>query len=568
MAWLKSMMSRIGVSLRELSLSQRMVILLGGLLVGGSLLWLVQWAASPEMVPLLRMDLGPDDIARVRSGLEQMNEPFKESGSQILVRASANKEALLARLLQDEKLPESTITGFEALVKENNPWLWQEENNRRWTVALSNELEAVLRKFSGVRSADVFLDLNSRRRSMLGGSAESRASVTLKMKGGEPLTRKLAMGVARLISGAVRGVSLRHVSVVDGNTGASALEWEDDHPGSGSALGKQKAEHEKRIAAKIRSQLGIPKARVSVQVELETTSKTTQSNTPVDGAIVKEETDESERNRGSAAAQPGAQINTGVAVNGPGMQSTETRKTETIEYQTGQTITSEQTPAGDIKEISAAINVSYSYLESVFRRKKPDVENPTTDDVTSVFDGEKSRIINQVTKLVKPAEADQVAVDWYYDSVDLEMGIGSEGGDGATTLDSAMELAKRYGPQSALGMLALVSFALMLNMSKKIDAADSIGLEIGLPVEHIEAAKQAARDVADEAAKGGPPKRPKEIVTASVESTSAAGGLLVGKEVDESTVQMQSMLEQVGKFVAEDPEVVAGLFERWVRDDK
>ena len=526
---------------------------------------MVQWAASPEMVPLLRQDLGPEDMSRVRSGLEQMNEPFTESGSQILVRASANKPALVARLLLDDKLPESTITGFEALVKENNPWLSQEENNRRWTVALTNELEAVLRKFSGVRSADVFLDLNSRRRSMLGGRAESRASVTLKMKGGEPLTRKLAMGVARLISGAVRGVKLRDVSVVDGNTGASALEWEDEHAGSG--FQKQKAEHEKSIAAKIRSQLGVPKARVSVQVELDMTSTATQSNTPVDGVPIKEETDESERNRGSASAQPGAQINTGIAANGPGTQSTETRKTETIEYQAGQTITSEQTPGGAIKEISAAINVSYSYLESVYRRKNPDVENPTTDDVIGVFDDEKSRIINQVTKLVRPAEADQVAVDWYYDSIDLEMGIGGEGGDGTTSLGSAMELVKRYGPQSALGMLALVSFALMLNMSKKIDAADSIGLEIGLPAEHIEAAKRAARDASNEAAQAGPPERPKAIVTAPVESTSMASGLLMGKEVDESTVQMHSMLEQVGKFVAEDPEVVAGLFERWVRDD-
>ncbi|MCH7870861.1 MAG: hypothetical protein IID33_04090 [Planctomycetes bacterium] len=566
MAWLTKMTTRISANLRGLSLSQRLVILLGGLLVGGSLLWLVQWAASPEMVSLIPMDLEPEEIAEVTGALERMNEPFEVVGARVLVRESSYRPALIARLQQDDKLPDSTSTGFEALVKQNNPFLPQEENKRRWTVALANELRIVLRNFNGVRSADVFLDLSGGQQRMFGRRMESRASVTLKMKGGVPVTRKLAMGVARLVSGAVRGVTLRNVSVVDGNTGSSALEWEDENPESGPALQKLKAVQEKRIADKIRGQLGDPMARVSVQVELEMSSKRTQSSMPSEGALIKEETDESNRTRGSSAAQPGAQANVGVAAVGGGTQNSETRDTRTSEFQVGETLLSEDTPSGAIKQISAAINISFSYLESVFRRTNPDVEQPTIEQIISVFDDEKTRIVSQITKLVRPAEADQVAVDWYYDTVGLKLGAGGDEPGGAS-LDSTMDLVKQYGPQSAMGMLALISFALMLKMSKRIDVSDSVGLEIGLPAEHIEAAKRAARDMSDEAARNSPNDPGDELVEAKAASTAMAQGLLVGKEVDQPTLQMQSMLDQVSKFAKDDPEVVSALFERWVRGD-
>ena len=132
MAWLTRMMNRIGANLRDLSISQRLVILLGGLLVGGSLLWLVQWAATPEMVPLILQDLDAEEMTQAKIGLEQLNEPFVVKGNRILVRSSANKPALVAQLSLQDKLPESTSTGFEALVKENNPWLSDRENNKSY----------------------------------------------------------------------------------------------------------------------------------------------------------------------------------------------------------------------------------------------------------------------------------------------------------------------------------------------------------------------------------------------------------------------------------------------------
>ncbi len=563
MAWLRKILARIGEQLRQLSLSQRLVIVLSGVLVAGSLLWLVQWAAAPEMTPLLSQPLAAEELARIRSGLDAMSQSYEVRDSRIFVPVSANQSALIAHLQQNNQLPDSTMTSFETLIREANPWLPQGENDRRWTVALANKLEEVLRRFNGVRDAEVFLDLNNRSQRVLGDNMASSASVTLFMKNGETVSRTLALAAARLVSGAVRGVKLRAVSVVDGVNNKNALDWDDESEGGVAAtLHKQKREQERVLAEKIRGQLGDPKVRVSVQVELDMTAKTKQRQEPIGAdVIVHEETDNSERTRGLTAGQPGVQPNVGLAAGIGGGASSETRNTSTFQYEVGHELESTQTPSGAVKEVFAAINISHSYLESVFRRQAGGNAKATPDDITRTFDAEKARIVSQVSKLVKPPAPEQVAVDWYYDTVaaDLAPDAGVEAGPAP---GSTMDLVQRYGPQSALGLLALVSFALMLNMARKVDASDAIGMELGLPKEAIEAARQAARDAHEAVvARAAQPT----LDEAAPLNVRAADGLLVGRELDEASVQTQNMIEQVASMVEKDPDAIAGLLEQWVR---
>jgi flagellar biosynthesis/type III secretory pathway M-ring protein FliF/YscJ len=56
MGALQKLISQIMERLRDMTLSQRVALFLGGALVAVSLIWLVQWAARPEMVPLLDQD--------------------------------------------------------------------------------------------------------------------------------------------------------------------------------------------------------------------------------------------------------------------------------------------------------------------------------------------------------------------------------------------------------------------------------------------------------------------------------------------------------------------------------
>ena len=492
----QKLLAKVSTQLRDLSHTQSVAILLGGVLAAVLLVWMIQWAARPEMVPLLNQDLDSDEMARVQVGLELSNTPFKLVGNRIMVRADASPHVLLAQLQQQGKLPSDTSAGFQALVKESNPWISQAEHERRWTVALKHEIEQVLGQFSGVRSASVFLPMNSGRRRFSRIEPATSASITLIMMGGQPVTRELALAAARMVSGAVRGLSMKNIEVVDGN-GTSALDWESEASGT-TALDRQRRKHERDIRAKILSQLPDSKARVQTQVELELTDQSVQIETPSKPVETHVETTSEETARARPSGQPGVQPNVGVTAGSRVADESTSKETSTTELIPAIKRTNEATPPGGIKEISAAIYISSSYLAEVSRRSNPEVEEPTEEQIEQVFDREKQRIVSQVTKLVKPQDEEHVAVNWYYDTP-----LNEEAAPQASTLNDTFQMVWRYGPQSGLALLAFLSLGMMLRMARKSDSSESFGLEIGLPKEAIVAAQQAAKDIARTPYQGG-----------------------------------------------------------------
>lgn len=568
---LQKLLARVFTQTRDLSRSQRLAILLGGLLVGVSLLGLLRWAATPEMTPLLDQELLPDELARVRTGLELIKEPFRLVGQKILVRADANRSAILAQLQQQDKLPSDTSAGFSALVKESNPWISQAEHERRWTVALKQELEQVLRQFRGVKSASVFLPLNQERRRFAQQEAAATASITLVMAGGEPVGRDLALAAARLVCGAVRGLPLRNIEVLDGN-GVSALDW-DSETAAGSSLDRQRRKAEQDIRAKIIAQLPDPKSRVAVQVELELTNKTSEIQAPTDPVETRVETTAERTVRSRPHGQPGVVPNVGVSAGIPAADEGTSKETNSTEYTSGYRRTQEATSPGGLKEVWAAVNLSRSYLEHVFRQSQPSAGEPNEEQLQQVFEREKPRVVSQVKKLVKPQDDAHVAVDWYYDTVlETEPAVVR-----ATAGDEVLDYVRRYGAQSGLGLLAVISLGLMLRMARKRDGGEAFGLEIGLPKESIEAARRAASDVAkaarreqsrrtgQAAAPGQTGGEVLEVMPSAVGQAATTEGVLVAQEVDERTVQTNKMLDQVAQVVDGDAEMAATLLEQWIQ---
>jgi len=564
---LKKLLRQLMAQLRDLSRSQRLAILLGGLLVAVSLIWMIQWAATPEMVPLLDQEFAPEDLARVQHGLELMNVPFKLAGHKVMVRADASPHVILARLQQQDSLPADTSVGFNALVKESNPWISQAEHERRWTVALKYELEQVLKQFGGVRSASVFLPMASGRARFARAEPAASASVTLIMEGGQPVSRELALAAARLVAGAVRGLSPLNVEVVDGN-GVSALNWETETSGL-SALERLRRKHEQETREKILRQLADPNARVGVQVELEHTDQSIESETPAKAVETRVETTNREMTRARPSGQPGVQPNVGLSAGGRLADEHTVEETSSTELRPGLTRKREATPPGRVKEVWAAINISRSYLESVYRQSYPDAPAATEEQIQQVFEREKPRVISQVTKLVKPQDEEHVAVDWYYDTA-----LKEELAPRASALDETFRLVRQYGPQSGLALLALISLGMMLRLARRSDVAESLGLELGLPKEAIAAAQQAAKDVEQVSQQ----RRRKVALTgpgiteetlggepAAVGQAAITEGVLVAQEVDERTVQTNKMLEQISQVVEADPEAGSGLLEQWVQ---
>ncbi len=581
MGVLQRILAQMSRRLRDISTSQRIALLLGGALVAVSLLWLVQWAARPEMVALLDQDFQPEELAQIRSGLEMLDEPCEVRGNKVFVRASTHRQALIAQLQQQEKLPADTSTAFANLIKQSDPWISMEESNRRWTFALQQTLEQVLRQFSGVKSANVFLNLGGQNKSFTRTPPPSSASVTLAMKQGGEVPRGLALAAARLVSGAVAGLPPHNVDVVDAATGRVALDWDSEQDVT-SELDRKLAKEELRYAQKIRQQVPDPKALVSVQVALNPTTSNIQTEQPLKGVTKTERTTRQETNRGRAGELPGVQPNVGIAAGSAGGNETNSEETAETETEVGRAKKTEATPPGEVEKVTAAISLSHSYLEGVFRRTVPGADTPTDAQIEDVFQRERTRLLSQVIQLVKPQVEENVAISRYYDNA-VDVAVAAAPG----RVDEALDLAKRYGPQSGLALLAVVSLGLMLRLARKSDAGEVFGLELGLPKEAIEAAKAAAADVSSVASHpgyaaavrraamatvGAGPGDGSETsrgldaeLTAPVENVAATEGMLVAQEVDPGTVQTRKMIEQVTQMAESDPDVVAALVDQWVQ---
>ncbi|MBU0617161.1 MAG: hypothetical protein KKI02_05550 [Planctomycetes bacterium] len=574
MASIQKTITKATRQLGDLTLSQRLAIALGVLLVVGSVIWLAQWAATPEMAPLLPgQSLAPDDVATVCAGLDAMSEPYRVEGSQVMVRAGANRPAILASLQQAEKLPADTAIGFAQLVQEANPWISQSENDRRWTVALQSELARVLQQFNGVRQARVLLNMSTRK-GFARNHPESSAGVTLWMSGGEPVSRSLALAAARMVAGAVRGLPVRNVEVIDGVNNRVALDWDAEETGSASSLHQQRRQLEREKAAQIKELLGFDRnVLVSASVDLDYTTMHVQDSTVSDGVTVKEETDNTNTVRNRRSGQPGVEPNVGMEVSsGTSADSSSTDHSEmTSEPSRRQTTT--QTPAGVPKSITAAVSLSYTYLAGIYRHNNPEAEEPAEQDIEQVFGRQRDRIAAHVAKLMIPPDVEQVSVDWHYDTLAPEPAA-------AGPLDAPLDLLTKYGPASGLGLLALLAMGMTMRLAKRRDVGESLGMEIGMPAEAIEAARQAARDVATVAGQtpvegsgtaagaGGRRGAPGRAARSPLPIGQEAESVLDAQEVDESSVQVARMIAQVATMTEQDDEAVAGIIENWITQDK
>ena len=148
--------------INELSVSQRTAVFLGAALIGGSVMWLAQWAATPERQPLLLQSLSPEEVSSIQAGLDQLGQSYKLENGRLMVPASANRSAILAQLQQMERMPGDVSVSFAELVKDANPWISEHDNLRRWNVALQSELNHILGQFKGVKSASVVLPVIER----------------------------------------------------------------------------------------------------------------------------------------------------------------------------------------------------------------------------------------------------------------------------------------------------------------------------------------------------------------------------------------------------------------------
>ncbi|GMU36563.1 MAG: hypothetical protein HS102_10900 [Planctomycetia bacterium] len=551
---LKDTLTRISAQMRVLTVSQRLVVALCTALVVVSVLWLLKWSAVPQRVAVLEQDFDYARLSSAEAALRANDISFETIGQRVYVRAEDQDNAIRV-LHESDAVPQDGRIDLDALIKDTNPFLPESERVFARTVAKGNKLAQIIRSNPLVADAEVVLNPEQKRR--LGAPPDvPTASVIVTLKPGSEMTPAMVQGFASLVSGAVSGLKAPNVSIVDGRTFRHyAVPSPEDAVAQG--LLDEMKRHEAHLLAKVVETLKyIPNVLASVTVDLDNTTQTTETQRFDKPEVSKEESFEESSSRAESPAEEGVYANVGTGISGGsggGTSSTERRSTDFADAKLAEKKSVVQFAPGR-KRVTASVKVPRSWIVSVFKVGKPEVEKPTEKDLEPVAAQERARIQASVAKTLM-TDAKDVEVDVYPDTdaqgVALNAALGaalpSSSSAGATGSD-AWGAVGTYGPQAGLGLTALIALFIMARIAKKSAALAAQGSETSRRGgDGLDAL------VAEETAE----------VLGTAEFSEEA---LEGKEVSPETLKSRNLVAQVSKLVEKDPHGSAELLRRWVQE--
>ncbi len=555
METIRRILERIRTNLSLLTLSQRLAIGLCAVVVAGSLAWLVQWSATPELVELLPQDLSPQELNAAQAALETARVEYKIVGSRILV-PPGDQMRVLDRLNQGNALPRDISLGFDKLIGETSPFLPESERRIQYNLALGNELAKVIASAPDVQDAHVFITPDTKRTLGTRGT-QPTAAIHIRMVAGRELSQAQAHAHAMLVARAVPGLDPHNVSVIDSaRSRAFSIMRPEEQAAAGQLDEVRRREDYQR--GKIMEQLSyIPGVLANVSIDLDTTKSITESISYTGPEEKLASSDVSETGQAAPGEEPGVNPNVGasVASTGGGERSTtESQKTENFPPMPSETKKVEKLPF-NIKRTTATVRIPRSFFVSVYRAQDPQAKDPTDDELKPLMDLEFERVKKDLKKLVMSDSDVDVEVSFFYD-LDLKSATfaSATGGAEAAAQDGAtMGLLRSYGPQAGLGGLALFSLLMMFMMARK--------------AARIAAPPPPPRATESDEDAGESPEQILMVGGGPIGQAAVSEAFLTGHEVDEEALRYQQLSEQITKMVDEDPDSVADLIRRMVEAD-
>lgn len=560
MDFLRQTWQQVQEHLKGLTLSQKMVIGLCAGMIAMAMAWLMHWSATPDMVTLLDQSFKANELASSQRELDKLGVQYKVTGDRIFVPAD-KRDLALARLQESEALPTDTTIGFAKLMEQQSIWMSNEERVWQRDLALSNELGRVLKRFTGVRDARVFIERPSKR-GFGENHTEPKASVQLTMKENATVNQGFVQAIASFVSGAVVGLKPESVSIVDSSGKPYRIRNKDNE--MAADLQADTRDKEEYYAEKIRNQLVfIPNVLVGVHADIETETKRIEDR-QVKAMAMEEETTSNNERAASNQGEPGVTPNTAASVpTGTGASNRE----ETVErnkYGPGdQKTTVTQNMLGAIKRLTAAVNVPRSYMIQVFKQRTGQDKAPTDQELETLITDQLAKIRAQVKPLINATGDEQVQVDYFYDAppAQAEVALASS--------SNLRDLLAEYGRPVSLAALAALSLTLMLMLVRKAQPPAPVRLET--------AGAGVSRGGAGGVGGGGIQlnpdgtfrRQPEEVLTVEggpVGKAQPTQPILVGREVDEQTLKSEQIIEQVNNLVKDDPDAVASMLRKWIEE--
>jgi len=332
--------------------------------------------SNPDNV-LLFGNLDPADSAKIIGKLETMSVPYelKAEGRQVWV--PGDKVLRLRMNMAEEGLPSGGTMGYELFDRSETLGTTNFLQNVNLVRALEGELARTIRSMGTVSEARVHLVM-PKRELFTRTEREPSASVLIRPRGAERLTKPQVRAIQHLVAAAVPGLSPGRISIVDSRGELLARgngESEGGVAGASDNHEDARRTYEDRMTRTIEELLehsvGIGKARVEVTAEMDFDRITTNTETyDPNGQVVRStQTVEENANDSDSKNKPAVTVRNNLpdaqAQQGNGSNKSESnssRTEETVNYEISKTIRSHVRDVGTMRRVSAAVLVDGSYV--------------------------------------------------------------------------------------------------------------------------------------------------------------------------------------------------------------
>ena len=149
---LKTQLERLQKQLAGLSATQRMLTATLAAIMVITVIWWGKYAAESETVALLpEQSFSADELGGIEHHLDEKGIHYSVSGGKLMVPVERRME-ILSDLTYSRLMPHNIHDGFEALLKEMNPFDSQQKQDRLWNHGTEMLVAQIIGELSGCRA--------------------------------------------------------------------------------------------------------------------------------------------------------------------------------------------------------------------------------------------------------------------------------------------------------------------------------------------------------------------------------------------------------------------------------
>jgi flagellar M-ring protein FliF len=470
---------------------------------------------------------------------------YQFEGTRIRIPRSQQND-YMAALAENNALPENYSSILDKVLGNVNPFADRQQRDQMLKGAKQKQLETIIRSMTGIQSAFVIYDSDTKRGFQK--EAVATASVNVRPAAGSTLSDSQVLAIRTLVARSVAGLKPETVAVTDLASGQTLVGTDNAAGPLEDPYGARKKMYEQQWKQKVLEALRyVPGVAVTANVELLPELSRRKESVKHDPKTVpyqvteKSQTTNNEGSSGAggrpgyAAQQPNTSLSLG-SQNKTTRQESEESESQTINLASGDHETVESvglTP----KRVTMSIGVPMSYFLKLWQERNPQSGGKPPDKAAleQISTEETTKIKTHVAKLLPPLEGTADAAELV--QVTSFLDIPSPEPTPPSVAQNALGwLAENWTMLGMIG-LAVVALSMVRSLVRNAAPVASVGT--------VAAAAAPAEEPAESASESSPDKA----------SPS---------RLRRFTGHGPSLRDELSQLVQEDPEAAANVLRTWI----